>query len=150
MWPIATGKDIGGVRIGAGLASASDGTVSVVDQFSLYFSDLVYGATTAWIATGSYSIGKGTNAGVAILEVGPQEPITFDLYYLDNRTAYSSAPPTVGTVSFPAGSGAVSGTITFNESVSLVPGNVLGLSTPTPADQQAKGLRLVISVSNAS
>jgi hypothetical protein len=147
MLPIATTTDLGGIRLGTGLHGAPDGTVSSIDRFSLYFNDYIFGLSATWVATGSCSISAGVNPGIAMLEVGPKQPITFDIYYLDNRTAYSESPPKVGVISFPAGNGAVTGIITFSQAVAMEAGNVLGIQKPKPTDAQAKGCRLVIAAS---
>ncbi|YBV94570.1 hypothetical protein M1D80_00800 (plasmid) [Phyllobacteriaceae bacterium JZ32] len=140
---------MGGIKVGDGLQTAADGTLSAVDRFSVYFNDLIFGIDTAWIATTTCSISEGTNQGVAILETGPSTNIKLDIYYLDNQTSYDAGdPPTVGTVSFQAGG--ITGTISFSKEVSLQPGNVLGLLPPSPNDQTARGLRLVILASKTS
>ncbi|GAB1584754.1 hypothetical protein PPNSA23_46970 [Phyllobacterium phragmitis] len=140
---------MGGIKIGDGLQAASDGTLSAVDRFSVYFNDLIYGIDASWIATTTCSISAGTNQGVAILETGPSANIEMDIYYLDNQTSYDGGdPPSVGTVSFQASS--TVGTILFSKEVSLQAGNILGLQPPSPADQTAKGLRLVILASKTS
>jgi len=147
MLPIATAEDVGGIKVGVGLQATSDGTLSAVDRFSVYFNDYIFGIDAFWIATGVCSISTGTNPGVAILETAPSVNIGMDIYYLDNQTSYGAGDK-VGTVSFNAGD--TTGTISFGQEVSLQAGSILGLQPPSPNDQTAKGLRLVILTSKTS